>query len=177
MSGHKNILLNDIAGSGRSVISGPFGSNVGKRYFKKTGIPLIRGNNLTTDFTKFIDQGFTFLTEQKADELKADAVRGDILFTAAGTIGQVGMIPENSEYERYVISNKQLRFRVDSKKADAEYVYYWLASPWIYKAILNRNTGSTVPLINLGIIKSLPLSIPNDIQDQKKNCQHIFNHR
>jgi len=168
MSGHKNILLNDIAGSGRSVISGPFGSNVGKRYFKKTGIPLIRGNNLTTDFTKFIDQGFTFLTEQKADELKADAVRGDILFTAAGTIGQVGMIPENSEYERYVISNKQLRFRVDSKKADAEYVYYWLASPWIYKAILNRNTGSTVPLINLGIIKSLPLSIPNDIQDQKK---------
>jgi type I restriction enzyme S subunit len=78
------------------------------------------------------------------------------------------MIPKSSKFERYVISNKQLRFRVDSLKADPEFVYYWLASPWIKKAIENRNTGSTVPLINLGIIKSLPISLPEDIQEQRK---------
>jgi type I restriction enzyme S subunit len=160
--------LQEFAAPGRSVISGPFGSNIGKRFFQDTGIPIIRGNNLTTDHKKFKDDGFAFLTQEKADELRSDAIMGDILFTAAGTIGQVGMIPKNAKYDRYVISNKQIRFRVDEEKADPEFIYYWLASPWIYKAILNRNTGSTVPLINLGIIKSLPISIPNKISDQKK---------
>jgi type I restriction enzyme S subunit len=168
MSKFKKIKLNDIAAPGRSIISGPFGSNIGKRFFKDSGVPVIRGNNLTTDFKKFVDDGFVFLTNEKANELNSDAVEGDILFTAAGTIGQVGMIPIGAAYKRYVISNKQLRFRVDLKKADPNYVFYWLASPWIFKAILNRNTGSTVPLINLGIIKSLPISLPEDILEQKK---------
>lgn len=168
MSKLVSMKLGDLAAPGRSVISGPFGSSIGQRFFQKEGIPIIRGNNLTTDYKKFKDEGFVFLTEEKADELKSDAIKGDILFTAAGTIGQVGMIPQSAKFERYVISNKQLRFRVDTKKADPDYVYYWLASPWIYNVIVNRNTGSTVPLINLGIIKSLPISIPIDIDEQKR---------
>ncbi|MCW7552756.1 restriction endonuclease subunit S [Endozoicomonas gorgoniicola] len=168
MSDIKKIQLGDIAAPGRSVISGPFGSSIGKRFFKDSGIPVIRGNNLTTDFKKFIDEGFVFLTKEKADELKADAIEGDIVFTAAGTIGQVGIIPTQAKYQRYVISNKQLRFRVDTQKAYPNYVYYWLASPWIFQTIINRNTGSTVPLINLGIIKSLPITLPSDTTEQKK---------
>jgi type I restriction enzyme S subunit len=167
MSEYHNKNLGDLAATGRSVISGPFGSNIGQRFFQQTGVPVIRGNNLTTDFKKFIDDGFVFLTKEKADELNADAITGDILFTAAGTIGQVGMIPEDSKYQRYVISNKQLRFRVDKNKADPNYVFYWLASPWIYRAILNRNTGSTVPLINLSVIKSLPIKLPSQISKQR----------
>ncbi|HGS5281947.1 TPA: restriction endonuclease subunit S [Vibrio parahaemolyticus] len=167
MSKFLNKKLGDLAAPGRSVISGPFGSNIGKRFFKEDGVPVIRGNNLTTDFNKFIDDGFVFLTEEKANELNSDAKEGDILFTAAGTIGQVGMIPCDAKYPRYVISNKQLRFRVDKEKADPDYVYYWLASPWIFKTIINRNTGSTVPLINLGIIKSLPINIPEELLIQR----------
>ncbi|EEC0294359.1 restriction endonuclease subunit S [Salmonella enterica subsp. enterica] len=175
MSKFITVKLNELAAPGRSVISGPFGSNIGQRFFKTHGVPIIRGNNLTTDFKKFNDDGFVFLTEEKADELKSDAIKGDILFTAAGTIGQVGMIPQSAKYDRYVISNKQLRFRVDPEKADPDYVYYWLASPWIYKTIIDRNTGSTVPLINLGIIKSLPVSLPKDIIEQKKIASVLAN--
>lgn len=175
MSKFITVKLNELAAPGRSVISGPFGSNIGQRFFKTHGVPIIRGNNLTTDYKKFNDDGFVFLTEEKADELKSDAIKGDILFTAAGTIGQVGMIPQSAKYDRYVISNKQLRFRVDPEKADPDYVYYWLASPWIYKTIIARNTGSTVPLINLGIIKSLPVSLPKDIIEQKKIASILAN--
>lgn len=169
------LKLNELSAPGRSVISGPFGSNIGQRFFKTHGVPIIRGNNLTTDFKKFKDDGFVFLAEEKADELKSDAIKGDILFTAAGTIGQVGMIPQSAKYDRYVISNKQLRFRVDPEKADPDYVYYWLASPWIYKTILDRNTGSTVPLINLEIIRSLPISLPKKIVEQKKIASVLAN--
>ena len=168
MSKRRRVDLGELAASGRSVISGPFGSNIGKRFFKDAGVPVIRGNNLTTNYIKFVDEGFVFLAQDKADELNAYAIENDLIFTAAGTIGQVGIIPKSSSYKQYVISNKQLRFRVDPQKADVDYIYFWLASPWIYSTIQNRNTGSTVPLINLGTIKSLPVELPVDVSEQKK---------
>lgn len=61
-----------------------------------------------------------FVTPEKADELNCYAYRNDLIFTAAGTIGQVGVIPENSRYTKYVISNKQIRARIDTKKL----IYY-----------------------------------------------------
>lgn len=168
MTKFKSIELGELAAEGRSVISGPFGSNIGLKFFEEVGVPVIRGNNLTTDYQKFIDDGFVFVSEEKANELKSDALIGDIIFTAAGTIGQVGIIPHNAKFKRYVISNKQMRFRVDNKKADVNFVYYWLASPWIKDTLISRNTGSTVPLINLGIIKKLPINLPESIEEQKK---------
>ena len=30
-----------------AIVSGPFGSNIGSRFFVEEGIPVIRGNNLT----------------------------------------------------------------------------------------------------------------------------------
>ncbi|MEI8309682.1 MAG: restriction endonuclease subunit S [Verrucomicrobiota bacterium] len=164
----KTCRLEDLAAKGRSIISGPFGSSIGSRFFQSEGIPVIRGNNLTTDHKKFVEEGFAFVSLEKAEELNAYALRDDILFTAAGTIGQVGIIPRNSRFERYVISNKQLRIRIDTEKADPDFVFYWLASPWIFETIQNRNTGSTVPLINLGTIRGLPVVLPGDVEVQKK---------
>ena len=80
--------LNDVKAEGRSIVSGPFGSNIGKRFFVESGVPVIRGNNLTLEMGRFKDDGFVYLTEEKALEFKnCEAHPGDILFTAAGTIG------------------------------------------------------------------------------------------
>lgn len=77
----------------RPIISGPFGSSIGSRFFQPEGVPVIRGNNLSLNISdRFIDDGFVFLSEEKANELKTWAIQDDILFTAAGTIGQVGLI-------------------------------------------------------------------------------------
>ena len=97
----------------RSVITGPFGSNISSKFFVDEGIPVIRGNNLTNDLNRFKDDGFVFITSEKADELKAWALSEDIIITAAGTLGQVGIIEKGSKFEKYVISNKQMRLRVN----------------------------------------------------------------
>jgi type I restriction enzyme, S subunit len=144
-----------------SLVSGPFGSNIGKRFFVEEGIPLIRGNNLTLGVKKFIDEGFVYITEEKAYELRnCKAIPGDIIFTAAGTLGQVGIIPQNSNYPKYIISNKQLRLRCDTDIALPEYLYYWFSSSKIREYIINQNTGASVPLITLGILRSLPVNLP-----------------
>jgi type I restriction enzyme S subunit len=150
------------------IISGPFGSNISSKYFVKEGIPVIRGNNLSLSLDKFYDDGFVFVTQEKADELNCYADRKDLVFTAAGTIGQVGLIPENSKFDRYVISNKQIRVRIDSNKIDVLYAYYWFASPWIQRLLTLSNKGSTVPLLTLWEVKNLPVSYPEDIEEQHR---------
>ena len=121
-----------------AVVSGPFGSNIGSRFFVDVGVPIIRGNNLTKGERRFIDDGFVFLTEEKASEFKnCEALAGDLVFTAAGTIGQVGVIPHNSRFERYIISNKQLRFRCDLDKANPWFVYYWFCTAEMRQYIIS----------------------------------------
>lgn len=151
-----------------AIISGPFGSNISSKYFVEKGIPVIRGNNLSLSLDKFYDRGFVFVTEEKADELNCYAEKMDLIFTSAGTIGQVGLIPEGSRYEKYVISNKQIRVRIDTAKVDILYAYYWFASPWSQKLLTSYNKGSTVPLLSLWEVKNLPITYPEDIEEQHK---------
>ena len=149
------------APSGRPIVSGPFGSNIGRRFFVEEGVPVIRGNNLRIDMTRFVDDGFVFVTDQKANELgNCDALPGDLIFTAAGSLGQVGIVPSEAEYERYIISNKQLRARVNELVVDPLFAFYWFSSPHMVAYIQQRNTGSSVPLINLSVLRSLPILLP-----------------
>lgn len=145
----------------KSIISGPFGSNISAKYFVESGVPVIRGNNLSLDIhIKFKDDGFVFVSKEKGEELGTWAEKDDIIFTAVGTIGQVGILLGNEKYSKYIISNKQLRLKVNSDLVEPLYAYYWFASPFMIDMILQRNTGSSVPLINLSVLKSLLIPLP-----------------
>lgn len=156
------LRLADIAAPEKgSLVSGPFGSNISKKFFVESGVPVIRGNNLTLGMKKFIDNGFVFITDQKAYELRnCRAIPRDIIFTAAGTLGQVGIIPDNPSYPFYIISNKQLRLRCNLELVNPVYVYYWFSAPEIREYVANQNTGSSIPLITLGTLRSFPIKIP-----------------
>ena len=159
----------------RSLISGPFGSNISSKFFVESGIPVIRGNNLSLTYDKFYDDGFVYVTKEKADELNCYAYSDDLIFTAAGTIGQVGLIPKDSKYDEYVISNKQIRARLDAQKIDLLYAYFWFSSPWIKDLLIRSNKGSTVPLLTLSEVKDLPIVYPEDIEEQRKIAITIEN--
>ena len=153
--------IDTLKAEGRSIVSGPFGSNIGSRFFVEAGVPVIRGNNLSLDAIRFKDTGFVFLSDEKAEEFRnCEAHVNDLVFTAAGTIGQVGIIPPNARFPKYIISNKQLRARLDTRRIRPIFAYYWLSSPAMIQFIQSRNTGSTIPLINLTVLKSLPIPVP-----------------
>ena len=144
-----------------SIVSGPFGSSIGSRFFVDEGVPVIRGNNLSFGDRRFIDDGFVFLSDEKAAEFhRCQAIEDDLVFTAAGTIGQVGIIPKRTRVERYVISNKQLRVRCNRSIVNPLFVFMWFTTPGMRQHIINKNSGSTIPLINLGILRGLPVPLP-----------------
>ena len=161
-SGWTRYLVREIASDEPySCVAGPFGSSISSRYFTEEGIPVIRGSNLKDDLTRFVSQGFVFLSEAKAQEFVPQQVKpNDLIFTCWGTIGQVGIIPERGPYEKYIISNKQLKLRVNNNFAEPLFCFYYFSSPAYVEYIKSRGIGGAVPGINLGILKSLEIALP-----------------
>lgn len=129
----------------RRVAMGPFGSDIKTDNFVNSGVPVIRGGNLTKGF---VDDGFVFLTEAKADELRnANAFRGDIVITHRGTLDQVGLIPKSSRFDRYVVSQSQMLLSVNTDLAPPRYIYELLLSPEGQHALLANTSQTGVPAI------------------------------
>ena len=92
------------------IAMGPFGSNIKVSCFVDSGVPVLNGSNL--EGFSLSEKTFRYVTRKKADSLnKANAHRGDIVITHRGTLGQIVFIPQDSKYDRYVISQSQFRVR------------------------------------------------------------------
>jgi restriction endonuclease S subunit len=145
-----------------ALATGPFGSAISSKFFVASGVPVIRGSNLSTEIsTRLIDDGLVFISTEKAEEFQRSEVRrGDLIFTCWGTINQVGLIDAGSKFDRYIISNKQMKLSVDSAKADRRFIYYLFSGPDKQAEILDNGIGSSVPGFNLGQLKRHEFWLP-----------------
>jgi len=150
----------DIAAP-KGLVGGPFGSSLGSKDYVESGIPVIRGVNLGSD-GKFDMREFVYVTPEKVkQELSRNlAEPGDVVFTQRGTLGQVGIVPD-FPYKQYVISQSQMRLRVNPERAIPEFVYYQFKSPDIMMTIRNHAITTGVPHINLSILSQLKLALPS----------------
>lgn len=142
------------------IAMGPFGSDIKTDNFVPMGVPIIRGGNLTKD--RFHSEGFVFLTEEKANDLlNANAFPGDLVFTHRGTLGQVGLIPEQP-FPRYVVSQSQMKLACDKHKALPEFIYYFFKSPIGQNALLVNTSQTGVPAISRPVtsLKTIQLRLP-----------------
>src|SRR5713101_3727 len=138
------------------LVGGPFGSSLGTRDYLPIGIPVIRGVNLAGP-GRFDPSDLVFVSEAKANELCRNiALPGDLVFTQRGTLGQVGIVPD-ATYDKYVVSQSQMRLRVDPTVADPVYVYYVFRSREMRETIEAHAITSGVPHINLGILAKLTI--------------------
>jgi len=157
---------------------GPFGSDIKKDNFVSSGIPVIRGINLTKE--PFNDDGFVFLTKEKADELKSsNAFPKDLIFTHRGTLGQVGVIPIKSKFKRYVISQSQMKCTCNEQILVPMYAYYFFNSH-VGKQIMTREyTLLGVPHISqpLTTLKKFKIILPKIIEQQKILSIHFVTTR
>lgn len=128
------------------VAMGPFGSNIKVETFVESGVPIISGNHLRG---LYLDElGYNFITEEHARRLSNSLVRtGDIIFTHAGNIGQVALIPDDCEYPFYVISQRQFYLRCDKEKAVPEYINYFFHSREGQGKLLANASQTGVPSI------------------------------
>ncbi len=155
-------VIQDLAAERKSALAtGPFGSSIGSKTFQDKGVPVLRGSNLSEAIgMRLNDDGLVFIDPSLAEKFsRSKAIRGDLVFTCWGTVNQVGLIDERSEYEEYIVSNKQMKLSADPAKADPLFLYYYFSSPLGQQAIADNTIGSSVPGFNLTALKSI--QVPN----------------
>ena len=127
------------------IAMGPFGSNIKVSCFVDSGVPDLNGSNL--EGFSLSEKTFRYVTREKADSLnKANAHRGDIVITHRGTLGQIVFIPQDSKYDRYVISQSQFRVRCNDKVLP-EYLVYYFHTPIGQHKLLSNASQVGVPAL------------------------------
>ncbi len=167
MSDWKTYQLGDIC---NDVAMGPFGSNLKIDNFISKGVPVIRGMNLHEG--GFNKKNFAFVSEEKANSLKRClAYPDDLVFTHRGTLGQVAIIPKIG-FEKYLVSQSQMRLTVNRDFLNPKYLYYFFKSPLGQKELLKNTSQVGVPAIAnpTKSLRQVEITIP-DLSTQQEITQ------
>jgi len=162
--------VEEIAATTRNaLVGGPFGSNLVSRDYVDHGVPVIRGQNMGG---RWVSGDFAFVTEEKAQSLQANLARpGDIVFTQRGTLGQVTLVPD-VPFDRYLVSQSQMKLTVDRDIADSRFCYYVFISPQQQDYVRQHAIQTGVPHTNLGILRATPLPLPS--LSEQRAIAHIL---
>jgi type I restriction enzyme S subunit len=152
--------VGDVAATTKNaLVGGPFGSNLISADYVPVGVPVIRGQNM--GLGRWVGGEFAYVSEEKAKSLSANIARpGDIVFTQRGTLGQVAIVPDGP-FDRYVISQSQMKLTVDLGKTDALFLYYVFSTAEQQEHIRLHAIQTGVPHTNLGLLRGTPLRLPS----------------
>jgi type I restriction enzyme S subunit len=154
--------LGEIAdASPHAFVDGPFGSNLPASCYTDSGVPIIRGSNLSLGETRFRSDEFVYVSDETANSLQRSCCKPlDIVFTKKGTLGQTGIVPENGKHHRYLLSGNQMKLTVDRAKADPLFVFYFVSSPPSRTKIVQDSEVTGVPKTNLTYLRTFPIPLP-----------------
>lgn len=161
----KLIQLSDVI---TDIAAGPFGSNLKASCFVNDGFPIIDGANLKS--FKVTDNITKFVTEEKARSLhRSIAKRGDVVVTISGTLGQIAYIPDDSDYEEYLCSQRQFRVTFDTTKVYVPYLVFYFHTYDGKHKILSFANQVGVPALSqpLKNFRQITVQLPT-LETQKK---------
>ena len=156
--------LRNIAAD-RGLVGGPFGSSLVNADYTDEGIPVIRGANMSAG--RFIGGQFAFVSQEKfaRDLSRNSAAPRDVIYTQRGTLGQVALVPSTGA-GTFVVSQSQMRLRVDPQRAVPEFVYYACTTSEFLQQVDDRAISTGVPHTNLGILAELEIPLPSLSEQQ-----------
>lgn len=144
----------------------------------------LSAKNVTTNGFDFEEK--QFISKDKDRILRnGKLVRGDIVVTTRGTVGNVALYDESVSYENVRINSGMLIVRCDSRICK-EYLYYVLRSEWFHTKIKAIQTGSAQPQLPKSHFEKMDIPVPSvDIQiriadvimqfDKKIACNSMIN--
>jgi len=152
MNKWRECLLQDIA----EVQTGPFGSQLKNHQYITGGTPVVTVEHI--DNFRIKDFDYPSVTDEDKRRLSKYLLKsGDIIFTRVGSVDLSAFVQPNQD--GWMFSSRMLRVRVGSE-IDPRFLSYYFQQKQFREYILNISVGATMPSINTGILKGLPVSYP-----------------
>jgi type I restriction enzyme, S subunit len=147
---------------------GPFGANIKVETFTASGMSIISGQNLNTTILE--DKTYNHISFEHAEKLKNSIVtRGDVIFTHAGNIGQVSLIPESSKFEKYILSQRQFYLRPNPDIISGFYLVLFFKSVEGQYKLLSHASSTGVPSISQPVtnLRRIKIIVPEKSVNDK----------
>lgn len=168
-----NFKTLSLESSGVQVIDGDRGTNYPNGSdFSDNGFCLfLNAKNVTKNGFAFDEK--MFISEAKDNSMsKGKLVKGDLVLTTRGSIGNLAHFNENVPYEHLRINSGMVLLRTRHSELSPVYLYQQLNSPPRTKNISFLAFGSAQPQLTVSGIKSLKLNIPS-IDEQTKTANFL----
>jgi type I restriction enzyme S subunit len=151
--------VREIGATGdQAVLTGPFGTNLGRSDFIESGVPLLTIGCLTQSG---VDLGKAlFVSEAKAEELSRYRLKeGDLLFSRMASVGRAGLVPK--WLEGALFNYHIMRLRLDESQIDTcLFINYVRGAPQVRDYLKAVNHGATRDGINTEQLLGLPVAVP-----------------
>lgn len=155
-----------------SLKAGPFGSALKKEYYVSKGYKVYGQEQVIRDDPYYGDY---YISEVKYRELISCAVKPkDILVSLVGTTGKVLVLPDDTP--EGIINPRLLKISLLPCNVDPNYLKLVLESPYARHFFKINAHGGTMEILNLGILKSLPVMLPS-IEEQKLIVETVNNQK
>ena len=125
----------------------------------------LSGKNVTQNGFLFGDN--QFITQEK-DELlnNGKLIRGDIVITTRGTVGNVAIYSDDVPFDNIRINSGMLIIRCGNN-IDNYFLYQVLRSKWFYNQIISIQSGSAQPQLPKSHFLKMTIPMP-DMETQRK---------
>lgn len=168
--GWKWVKIDSLLESEKNALkAGPFGSSLKKEFYVKDGYKIygqeqvISGNPFYGDY---------YIDEQKYQELFSCRVKpGDILISLVGTVGKVLVLPDN--IKEGIINPRLVKISLDKSKYDKLFFKYYFESSKVKSIYKIDASGTTMNVLNVGIIKKIPFPLPPTLAEQHDIVREI----
>jgi type I restriction enzyme S subunit len=114
-----------------------------------------------------------FISEEKDNVLrKGKLVRGDIVLTTRGTVGNVGLFNERIPFDHVRINSGMVILRPEQETLSSYFLYLFLRSDLFKEQANSLRSGSAQPQLPIRDLKCVEITVP-PIKDQNKICSFL----
>jgi type I restriction enzyme S subunit len=150
-------------GSKNAIKAGPFGSSLKKSFYTPSGFKIYGQEQVINGDPYFGDY---FVSRELFEQLQSCEVRpGDILISLVGTAGKVLILPDDCAPG--IINPRLLKLSLNRSDLNAKFIKILLESATARAFFKLAAHGGTMEILNLGILKSLPIPLPPIVEQHR----------
>ncbi len=165
----KLVKIQELAENNKHALkAGPFGSSLKKEFYVKAGYKIYGQEQVINDDAFYGDY---FVSEEKYQELSSCRIKPfDILISLVGTVGKVLMLPENCQAG--LINPRLIKISLNTEIYLPKFFKYYFESSAVKSFYGAETRGTTMDVLNLGIIKTIPFPLCT-VEEQQQIVQEI----
>lgn len=153
---NKNLKIKTLREISDKIVDGPFGSDLLKEEYVKSGIPLLRVKNVTGEGININD--LVFITKEKQESLQRSKVSaGDLVITKAGRVGTVDIVPPFISEANITSHLAKISLK---KEYNPYFIYIYLNTKLGILQIERQGIKSTKPELNVNEVAITKIFIP-----------------